>query len=162
MRSRWLRFLSVVLIVGGVTTASAITNQSITPTMVLNYPGATSTQARGINNPGEIVGTFVCAAACTNPLTGQVSTAGTHGFLGEDILGRGVTLVGSGPGVARSVERALAARGLLNPRQGEGSYRFRCTGRVESPPVPPSRQGRTVTRSPTTSPPVPVGPSRPL
>jgi glutamate racemase len=45
-------------------------------------------------------------------------------------LGRGVTLVTSGPGVARSVERALAARDLLNPRRGEGSYRFRCTGEV--------------------------------
>jgi glutamate racemase len=47
-------------------------------------------------------------------------------------LGRGVTLVTSGPGVARSVERALASRGLLNPRRGEGSYRFRCTGDVGS------------------------------
>jgi glutamate racemase len=45
-------------------------------------------------------------------------------------LGRGVTLITSGPGVARSVERALAARGLLNPRAGEGSYKFRCTGDV--------------------------------
>ena len=34
----------------------------------------------------------------------------------------------SGVGVVRSVERALAARGLLNPRRDEGSYRFRCTG----------------------------------
>ena len=42
-------------------------------------------------------------------------------------LGRGVTLVSSGAGVARSVERALAARHLLNPRSGEGSYRFACT-----------------------------------
>jgi glutamate racemase len=47
-------------------------------------------------------------------------------------LGRGVTLVTSGAGVARSVERALAARGLLNPRTDEGSYRFRCTADVES------------------------------
>jgi glutamate racemase len=47
-------------------------------------------------------------------------------------LGRGVTLITSGPGVARSVERALAAKGLLNPRAGEGSYRFRCTGDVEA------------------------------
>ncbi len=47
-------------------------------------------------------------------------------------LGRGVTLVTSGAGVARSVERALTARGLLNPRQTEGSYGFRCTGDVES------------------------------
>ena len=47
-------------------------------------------------------------------------------------LGRGVTLVTSGTGVARGVERALASRRLLNPREGEGSYRFRCTGDVES------------------------------
>ncbi len=43
-------------------------------------------------------------------------------------LGRGVSLVSSGTGVARSVERALTARGLLNARTGEGSYRFRTTG----------------------------------
>ena len=43
-------------------------------------------------------------------------------------LGRGVTLVTSGTGVTRSVERALASRGLLNPHEGEGSYRFMCTG----------------------------------
>ena len=47
-------------------------------------------------------------------------------------LGRGVTLVTSGTGVARSVERALASRGLLNPQPGEGSYRFRCTGDDDS------------------------------
>jgi glutamate racemase len=47
-------------------------------------------------------------------------------------LGRGVSLVTSGTGVARSVERALAARKLLNPRRDEGSYRFRCTGDPES------------------------------
>ena len=35
----------------------------------------------------------------------------------QRILGRGVTLVTSGAGVARSVERALAARELLNPRR---------------------------------------------
>src|SRR6202035_616591 len=45
-------------------------------------------------------------------------------------LGRGVALVTSGAGVARSVERALASRGLLNPRPGEGSYRFQCTADV--------------------------------
>ena len=47
-------------------------------------------------------------------------------------LGRGVALVTSGAGVARSVERALASRGLLNPAVGEGAYRFLCTGDVES------------------------------
>jgi glutamate racemase len=48
----------------------------------------------------------------------------------QRILGRGVRLITSGAGVARSVERALAARELLNPRDGEGSYRFCCTGDV--------------------------------
>jgi glutamate racemase len=47
-------------------------------------------------------------------------------------LGRSVTLVTSGAGVARSVERALAARGLQNPQTGEGDYRFQCTADVES------------------------------
>jgi len=47
-------------------------------------------------------------------------------------LGRGVALVTSGAGVARSVERALASRELLNPQGGEGAYRFVCTGDVES------------------------------
>jgi glutamate racemase len=47
-------------------------------------------------------------------------------------LGRGVALVTSGAGVARSVERALTARGLLNPRRSEGTYSFSCTGDVEA------------------------------
>jgi glutamate racemase len=50
----------------------------------------------------------------------------------QRMLGRGVALVTSGAGVARSVERALSARGLLNPGAGEGSYQFRCTGEVET------------------------------
>ncbi len=50
----------------------------------------------------------------------------------QRMLGRGVALVTSGAGVARSVERALTARGLLNPRAGEGDYRFRCTAEVDS------------------------------
>jgi glutamate racemase len=50
----------------------------------------------------------------------------------QRILGRGVRLVSAGAGVARSVERALASRGLLSPRTDEGSYRFRCTADVES------------------------------
>jgi glutamate racemase len=46
----------------------------------------------------------------------------------QRMLGREVTLISAGAGVARSVERALAARELLNPRQAEGDYRFQCTG----------------------------------
>jgi glutamate racemase len=43
-------------------------------------------------------------------------------------LGRAVTLVSAGAGVARSVERALAGRELTNPGPDEGSYRFATTG----------------------------------
>jgi glutamate racemase len=50
----------------------------------------------------------------------------------QRILGRGVTLVSSGAGVARSAERALASRGLLNQRIDEGTYRFLCTADVDS------------------------------
>jgi glutamate racemase len=50
----------------------------------------------------------------------------------QRMLGRGVTLVSAGQGVARSVERALASRDLLNGREGEGTYRFMCTADVES------------------------------
>jgi glutamate racemase len=47
-------------------------------------------------------------------------------------LGRDVTLVSSGTGVARSVERALAARRLQSGRSSEGAYRFFCTADVDS------------------------------
>ncbi|MEO6857243.1 MAG: glutamate racemase [Solirubrobacteraceae bacterium] len=50
----------------------------------------------------------------------------------QRMLGRRVTLVTSGAGVARSVERALTARELLHPRADEGSYRFFCTGEVSA------------------------------
>jgi glutamate racemase len=51
----------------------------------------------------------------------------------QRMLGRGVTLVSSGAGVVRAVERALAARDLLRDDQtAEGAYRFHCTGDVEA------------------------------
>src|SRR5437016_2600722 len=45
----------------------------------INVPGATSTEARGINNNGEIVG-FYTIAACTEQYNLQVPTCPTHGF----------------------------------------------------------------------------------
>ncbi len=48
----------------------------------------------------------------------------------QRMLGPEVTLVGSGESVARTVQRALAARGLARTGQEEGSYRFLCTGDV--------------------------------
>jgi glutamate racemase len=47
-------------------------------------------------------------------------------------LGRGVTIVTSGEAAARQVEHALASRGLDSRRDGEGEYRFLCTGDVET------------------------------
>jgi glutamate racemase len=50
----------------------------------------------------------------------------------QRMLGPRVTLVSAGAGVARSAERALASRGQVNSRAGEGAYRFQCTADVES------------------------------
>ena len=49
----------------------------------------------------------------------------------QRLLGRGVTIVTSGAALARQAEHALSARGLVNPRQGEGDYEFFCTGDPE-------------------------------
>ena len=46
----------------------------------------------------------------------------------QRMLGRGVTLVTPGAAIVRRVECALEARGLASPEQGEGDYRFLCTG----------------------------------
>jgi glutamate racemase len=52
----------------------------------------------------------------------------------QRILGPEVTLVSSGAALARQVEHALSTRELASPRMGdlEGSYRFLCTGDVDS------------------------------
>jgi glutamate racemase len=43
-------------------------------------------------------------------------------------LGRGVSIVTSGEALARQVEHALSSKGLSNPRETEGDYRFLTTG----------------------------------
>ncbi|MFL5836883.1 MAG: glutamate racemase, partial [Solirubrobacteraceae bacterium] len=51
----------------------------------------------------------------------------------QRMLGRGVEIVTSGSALARQVEHALSARALGNPRtDGEGDYRFLCTGDVDA------------------------------
>lgn len=50
----------------------------------------------------------------------------------QRMMGRGVRLVTSGQGVARSVEASLEARDLLSRRAAEGAYRFHTTGDPES------------------------------
>jgi glutamate racemase len=46
----------------------------------------------------------------------------------QRILGRDVRLVSGGHAVAAAVQRTLAGRGLARARDGEGDYRFLCSG----------------------------------
>jgi glutamate racemase len=48
----------------------------------------------------------------------------------QRILGRDVRLVTAGHAVAAAVQRALEGRGLARPGEGEGDYRFLCSGDV--------------------------------
>jgi glutamate racemase len=50
----------------------------------------------------------------------------------QRILGRDVRLVTAGHAVAATVQRTLESRGLESAGDGEGRYRFVCTGDVES------------------------------
>ncbi len=50
----------------------------------------------------------------------------------QRMLGSGVTLISSGAALARQVEHVLSTRELRNPRAGEGTYRFLCTGDPET------------------------------
>jgi glutamate racemase len=50
----------------------------------------------------------------------------------QRILGRDVRLVTAGHAVAATVQRTLEAQGVQAANEGEGTYRFLCTGDVES------------------------------
>ena len=50
----------------------------------------------------------------------------------QRMLGPQVTLITPGAAIARRVECALSARELDSPNDGEGDYRFLCTGDAES------------------------------
>jgi glutamate racemase len=49
----------------------------------------------------------------------------------QRLLGRDVQLITSGVPLARQADHVLGSRGLASPRQGEGEYRFMCTGDVD-------------------------------
>ncbi len=78
------------------------------------------------------------ARRCARPSVDTVILGCTHYPLVapmlQRMLGRGVTLVTSGAGVARSVERALRRARAAEPARGEGDYRFQCTGDVDVVP----------------------------
>jgi glutamate racemase len=50
----------------------------------------------------------------------------------QRILGRDVRLVSGGHAVAAAAQRTLVGRGLARERDGEGDYRFLCTGDIAS------------------------------
>ena len=50
----------------------------------------------------------------------------------QRILGRDVRLVSAGHAVAATAQRHLETSGLARPAEGEGDYRFLCTGDVEA------------------------------
>jgi len=50
----------------------------------------------------------------------------------QRILGRDVRLVSGGHAVAAATQRCLQSRNLLRQSDGEGDYRFLCTGEVDS------------------------------
>ena len=81
---------------------TAATTETFVPTTI-QYPGSTSTAARGINNSGDIVGTYTCAVACINPVTGETSTPGTHGFLLQDGVYTRIDVPGGTATVARGI-----------------------------------------------------------
>jgi glutamate racemase len=79
-------------------------------------------------------------AACEPLLSADVDTVilgCTHypliGPMLQRTLGPEVELITSGAALARQVEHALSTRELRNPRtEGEGEYRFLCTGDVDA------------------------------
>jgi uncharacterized membrane protein len=91
-------------------TARAAATETFVPTTI-HYPGSTSTAARGINNSGDVVGTYVCAAACVNPLTGEISAAGTHGFLFQDGVYTRIDVPADGR--TQTVARGIGAQGIV-------------------------------------------------
>src|SRR2546427_8233918 len=114
IRSCFLRFaaiLAAAILLDGVATARAATTETFVPTTIIQYPGSTSTAARGINNSGDIVGTYACAAACINPLTGETSTAGTHGFLWQD--GVYTRIDAPAPGRTATTARGVSEQGAI-------------------------------------------------
>ena len=99
---------AMLLVCSGV--ARAATTETFVPTTI-DYPGSTSTTARGINNNGDVVGTYVCATACINPLTGEISAAGTHGFLLQDGVYTRIDVPAAGR--TQTIARGIGVQGIV-------------------------------------------------
>ena len=102
------RVLSFALLLVSVAAAQAATTEAFVPTS-LQYPGSSSTTARGINDSGDIVGTYTCAASAGCTLTGAAATAGPHGFLLQDGAFTRIDV----PGGTGTVARGIGAQGIV-------------------------------------------------
>ena len=83
-----------------------------------------------MSTPPKVIG-VICAGTMGAGIAQLACLSGADTWLHDpvpDALERGIRSIEGH--LARSVERALTSRGLLNPRDGEGSYGFRCTGEV--------------------------------
>jgi len=80
--------------------------------------------ARGYCAPLKQAGIDTLILGCTHyPLVAPML---------QRILGRDVRLVSGGHAVAAAAQRTLESAGLARPADGEGAYRFFCSGEVDS------------------------------
>jgi uncharacterized membrane protein len=86
----------------------AATTETFVPTTT-DFPGASTTAARGINNSGDIVGTYLCSPVAGCTLTGPEASAGSHGFLLQD----GVYTRIDVPGGTGTVARGISDQGVI-------------------------------------------------
>jgi uncharacterized membrane protein len=100
--------VAATMLLACVPAAWAAKTEIFVPTTV-QYPGSTSTTARGINNSRDVVGTYACAVACVNPVTGETSTPGMHGFLLQDGLYTRIDV----PGGTGTVARGISQQGMI-------------------------------------------------
>ena len=90
-------------------TAIHAATETFVPTTI-HYPGAVSTFARGINNSGDVVGTFVCGSSgCPTQLPNVVVPAGTHGFLLQDDVYLRIDV----PGGTNTFARGISDQGII-------------------------------------------------
>jgi len=88
------------------------------------FDEATMQMARAYCAPLKRAGVDTLILGCTHyPLVAPML---------QRILGRDVRLVSGGHAVAAAVQRTLEADGLARATDGEGEYRFLCSGEVES------------------------------
>ena len=77
----------------------------------INYPGATTTSATGINGAGDIVGTYSCVATAAHPCN---VTPGSHAYLLRDDVFTPIDV----PGAVSTVGRGISKQGVVVGQYG--------------------------------------------